>query len=86
MGVITHTHSRIQQYFRHNGIKYVTGMSHNSTGQTSVKQFNRTLKKMLTEQNGTEGSPRETLNMILCVFKISMSLRQITQLLDRAGF
>lgn len=77
---------RIQQCFRHNGIKYVTGMSHNSTGQTIVKRFYWTLKKMLIEQNGAEGSPGDNIKYDLCIFNFLMTMRQITQLLKCAGF
>jgi hypothetical protein len=54
-------------FFRHYGIKYVTNVSDNPTGQVIVRSSNYALKKILMEQKGDMGSPRDRLNNALLI-------------------
>lgn len=55
---LKHISIRIQQYFRHYGMKHITGISPNPTGQAIVERSNRTLKEMLNKQKGITKTQR----------------------------
>lgn len=49
-----------------------------STGQSIMERCDHTLKKMLIEQEGNIGSPRDKLHDGLLIIKFLMSMKQTT--------